>query len=636
VTLGAAVAGLAACALYLPHLGTGFASEDFLILARLSRQGLVTTLREELVSPWLGLVAVGFWRPVSTFLLGLELALFGLEPARFHAAHLVVHGFNAWLVATIVTKVTNARWGTPGARPDATRAPGWIGIAAAALFAIHPFHPSAVLFTGAFATLFGATFSLLATSCFLAARSPADGAGSDARAKARRLDLSALACFVLALGCYEASIVLPAALAVLVVLWPSPSSNAGEPTIRTTAPLRRTVPYFLIAVLYLVARALVLGASIGGYAAFRERWLGAPMTLLGDFVSAVGRIVHPWFDAGNRGVWVWLIGAVAAFVAVTLGSTRRSRAAIAAVTTTALFLAPFSFVGLVPANGRYAYLAIAGVVLAVCSLGAAIAARWPRTGARIVAIATIAVAIDWLVPLLRILPAYDAATERVSALRADLIGVSALHEKDDVVLLVDDPPDFIKGDAGEPIAKVLQYGLAESVRPPFGPALRAPVPLPSAVGSTARAALDALPGTTRHRWDGNAERLMPVAAEPPSMPRNLEVDSYDPSTGRLEATCGRCDSTTRAVLLTAALPIVIAPVDEPASGRVGFDVPSDLLRGLGRLADGDAFLWVEQPAALSPIVRFALDGDVARNLAEAAAKIRRDRDSAQTDREDDR
>ena len=32
---------------YLPHLDTGFASEDCLILARLSRQDLLATLREE-------------------------------------------------------------------------------------------------------------------------------------------------------------------------------------------------------------------------------------------------------------------------------------------------------------------------------------------------------------------------------------------------------------------------------------------------------------------------------------------------------------------------------------------------------------------------------------------------------------
>jgi hypothetical protein len=55
-------------------------------------------------------------------------------------------------------------------------------------------------------------------------------------------------------------------------------------------------------------------------------------------------------------------------------------------------------------------------------------------------------------------------------------------------------------------------------------------------------------------------------------------------------------------------------------------VSVDLLRGLTRLDDGDAFLWVEERAAISPIVRFPLMGDAARNVADAAAKIRRGRD----------
>ena len=302
-----------------------------------------------------------------------------------------------------------------------------------------------------------------------------------------------------------------------------------------------------------------------------------------------------------------------------------------------------------PANGRYAYLAIAGVVLALCSLGASIVARWRRAGALLVAIATIVIALDWLVPLRRCLVAYDEATTLVSALRADLIGVSATHEQENVVLFVDDPPDFIKGGAGEPIAKVLQYGLAESVRPPFGPTARAPMPLPLAVSRGARLALDALPGTIRYHWDGSAGRLMPIAPEQAPFQWGLEIDSYDSSTGRLETRCDRCN-LTRLVLLTAALPIVAAPIEEPIAGRARFDVSTDLLRGLGRLDDSEGFLWIEEPAdngqsstsvaagagAISPIVRFPLGGDAAQNLADAAAKMRRDQNGVNAGREDDR
>jgi hypothetical protein len=123
---------------------------------------------------------------------------------------------------------------------------------------------------------------------------------------------------------------------------------------------------------------------------------------------------------------------------------------------------------------------------------------------------------------------------------------------------------------------------------------------------------------------------MPVAPEPSPPPALLEVESYDPADGRLDAHCDRCDST-RVVILTASLPVMIDSIEIPAAGRARFDVPADLLRGLARLDDGAAFLWVEEPGAVSSIARFALTGDVAQNVADAAVKIRRDRNDAKED-----
>jgi hypothetical protein len=145
---------------YLPHLGTGFTSEDFLILAHLSGEDLATTARDELSSPWLGLESVGFWRPISTLLLALELRALGPDPAKLHGLHLVLHSLNALLVGLLVARLVRPK-GAPAAAAVATM-----------LYAIHPLHPSAVLFTGAFATLYGATFSLIALLCFVIAMGP--------------------------------------------------------------------------------------------------------------------------------------------------------------------------------------------------------------------------------------------------------------------------------------------------------------------------------------------------------------------------------------------------------------------------------------------------------------------------------
>src|SRR5688572_5455603 len=101
----AAVSASIAAAAYVPHLGVGFTSEDFLILAHLSGQDLATSAREELSSPWLGLESVGFWRPVSTLLLAFELRALGLDPARLHALHLVLHSINALLVGLLVARL---------------------------------------------------------------------------------------------------------------------------------------------------------------------------------------------------------------------------------------------------------------------------------------------------------------------------------------------------------------------------------------------------------------------------------------------------------------------------------------------------------------------------------------------------
>ncbi|HEX2465706.1 MAG TPA: glucosyltransferase domain-containing protein [Thermoanaerobaculia bacterium] len=634
LAITAALAAFAGAALYLPGLDTGFASEDFLVLAHLSRESLLDTLRHELSSPWLGLAPVGFWRPVSTVMLALELRLFGLHPARFHAAHLAVHAFNAWLVAIIVVLVVGRRRRADDLR-DRTLAAGaggagWIAAASAALFAIHPFHPSAVLFIGAFATLFAAAFSLLAIYCYLAARER--GASSELSRRGisrRRLDLAAVLFFVLAVGSYEAAIVAPIVLLVTTILLPGPGPISPRGDTRARAGFlsgaRPLAPFFAVVAIYLLIRWLVLGTSVGGYTAFRDRFWSAPLERARDLVAALGRILHPHYGTEAAPFWIWGIWAIAGVAALVVARDRRraGRAALAGLAWIAFFLAPFTFVGLVPANGRYAYLAIAGVVVVIGGLGARVAARSSRLGVIAIAAASIAVAADWIGALRHTVEAYDRARALVAAVRSDVLGVAAEHADTDTVVLVESPPDFIEGAAHEPIAKVFQYGLAESVRPPFGPLARAPVPLPESLSASSRAALAALPRTVRYRWDSHVERLMPVAADAAPL-ATLEIGPFDPVAGRLTASCEGCGST-RLVVLTSALPFVL-PALETTAGRVTFAVSNDFLRGLDDLGPGPAFFWVEESGegattAISPIARFDLGTGAAESFAEAAANI---------------
>jgi hypothetical protein len=282
---------------------------------------------------------------------------------------------------------------------------------------------------------------------------------------------------------------------------------------------------------------------------------------------------------------------------------------------------------LVPANGRYAYLSIAGIVVAICALPAPIAARWPRAGTVLTAAALVAIGIDWVTALRPTVSAYRRASALVASVRSYTIGVAAELEGTRSLLLIEDPPDFVKGVRVEPIAKVLQYGLAESVRPPFGPLESAPIPVGAAIRPAARAALGGLPGIARYRWDSNAARLMPVGREP-APEATLDLGPFDAAGGRLVTDCNDCASI-RLVVLTPALPFVLAP-EQSATGQARFEVSRDLLDGLAGLGSGTAFFWVEEgdhlaTTALSPIARFEL-ADAARSFADAAdaaAKMRR-------------
>ena len=630
LAITAALAAFAGAAFYLPGLDTGFASEDFLVLAHLSRESVLDTLRHEVSSPWLGLAPVGFWRPVSTVLLALELRLFGLHPARFHAAHLALHAFNAWLVAMIVTLIVGGQRRARDLRdqPLETDDAGavWIAAVSAALFAVHPFHPSAMLFIGAFATLFGAAFSLLAIYCFLAARR----LRCDARALARRLDLAAILFFALALGSYEAAAVVPVVLLVTTILLPGAISARVDGRGRAASLPARALSF--------PSSSSRLSISRSACSCSERRSAATPRSVRGsspprssarrDLVAALGRILHPHYglDARRRGSGGSGRCRASPRSSSRLDRRRAGRAALAGLAWVALFLAPFAFVGLVPANGRYAYLAIAGVVLAIGGLGGAFAARWPRLGAIAILAASIAVAADWIGPLRHTLAAYDRARALVAAVRSDVLGVAAEH-----------------GGEGTSRAGRGRAGLRQGRRSRTD---RQGVPVrPRRVGSPpVRSA-----GARAHPTAGVAERIVQSRARRPAGHRSVSlglrrrttdagrggrgaatdarVGPFDPVAGRLAASCAtlRLDASRRPHLRA---PVRVPPL-EATAGRATFAVSSDFLRGLDGLGPGPAFFWVEEVGdgganAMSAIARFDVGVDAAESFAEAAAKIRRD------------
>ncbi|MEL7059067.1 MAG: hypothetical protein AAGN46_03460, partial [Acidobacteriota bacterium] len=332
VALAIATAGI-----YAPGLARGFCSEDFLILRRLWERPSLAW--ENFVGPWLDTSLVSFYRPLASLVLQAELTIFGAVAWPYLLVQLLAHVANVVIAWSILRRLLSDAW-----------AARWGAIA----FALHPLHPNAVSFIASFATVFAASAALVAVRWHL-----------DGRPRA------ATAALVAGLLCYEQVAVLPAALLAL----DAARALGGDRSIRRSAARRSAVAwhaaYWLAALSYLVLRRLALGASVGGYRSFQERLDPAAwLELTRGLGSGLQRLVWPQV-APEPWPWIALGAALGVLIAAVVarragGRGRRAWAMLlAGLAWCALLLAPFAFVGIVPGNGRYAYLTSFGVALAV-------------------------------------------------------------------------------------------------------------------------------------------------------------------------------------------------------------------------------------------------------------------------------
>lgn len=141
----AAVLGLGALTLYEPSLGHGFVNYDDNyyvtanphVLRGLSWSNLGWALRT---------ITYGNWHPLSWLAHMAEVQLFGLNPAGFHFASMLVHAINVVLLFLLLQAATGERWRSA---------------AVAALFAVHPLNVEAVAWVAEFKSLLCTTFLLL-------------------------------------------------------------------------------------------------------------------------------------------------------------------------------------------------------------------------------------------------------------------------------------------------------------------------------------------------------------------------------------------------------------------------------------------------------------------------------------------
>jgi multidrug efflux system membrane fusion protein len=377
----------AVVAVYAWALGRGFTSEDFLLLRVLGERPPWRDLAAAFTEPWLGITVVGFYRPLGTLALAAERALFGARPAGYLAVHVALHALNAVLVLWLARRMLGggpaagsggaavrgpARRSTgtgssgrpveagqesPGAVARATAAlppdspvspvagrPSLLrvvpagspaALAAALLVVLYPLHPNAVVWVASYATLFAAAAVF---GCVLAYRRAREQGGWG-------WWFGALALFAAALGCYEAAVVLPVVLAATDLLAPAvvwggsreqPERATGAEAASPVAPGWLVVlPFFALAVVYLLLRRLVVGEVMGGYESFGARLLAPePGRVAADLALSVLRFHLPVYarPAGAVAAWAAVVLLVAVPLAWLVLSARRRRRAAAGAT----------------------------------------------------------------------------------------------------------------------------------------------------------------------------------------------------------------------------------------------------------------------------------------------------------------
>jgi len=556
----------------LPLVGRGFTSEDFLLLRVLTESPPWQDLHGWLFGPWLGIDVVRFYRPVSQLLLAFEANLFGAHSWLYGLVHLAVHAGCVALVYRLGRQLA------PAGSEEGVRGP----LVAALLFAVYPLHPNAVAWIASYATLFAAAFALAALSLWLDWRRLGGGWRWGA----------SFGLFLAALGSYEAAVVVPLLLAGTELLRFAEEDRVAKRHVsKHHVPKWRALalaPFFVAVLAYLLFRRAIFGAAVGGYESFANRlapgeWAG----LAADAVACLFRLLHPIYGGPLDGAAPsWAALAVLAWLVVPVFLMLRGARPAAAVLRrwgyawawALVSFLPFSFQPFVPANGRYAYLAAAGLALGFGGFVAAVGAGAGRRRRAVVAAValTAALGVQWLVLLPGNVVAHRQAGEearRVSARLADGVVGSALPGP----LFVTGHPVFVRDAGGTPLAQVLRYGLNDSLRPPFRPGGGGPTvyPLPG-IGQAPVAAL---------RWEGERELFEVQPAAVPAFEAQREGDAI-----RWEPVGGA--DGYRLVVATAGNPGFV----EAAAGTTAVQLPADFVRSMQRLYAAPTFWWVEARA----------------------------------------
>jgi protein O-mannosyl-transferase len=263
----AALLALGTLALYLPSLRHGFIDYDdnyyvtanLHVLRGLSWNNLGWAMRT---------ITYGNWHPLTWMAHMAEVQLFGLNPAGYHLASVLVHLVNVVLLFLLLRAATGFHWRSA---------------AVAALFAVHPLNVEAVAWVAEFKSLLCTTFLLLTIWAYREyVRRPAMG---------RYLAVAAL--FALGLMAKPMVVTLPLLL-LCVDYWPLqrlPVPGPGFAAAFSKLAVEK-------------APLLLLSAGSAAITVYAQRDIGALGTTLSlPLRLRLSNAIYSYFEYIVKGVW---------------------------------------------------------------------------------------------------------------------------------------------------------------------------------------------------------------------------------------------------------------------------------------------------------------------------------------------
>src|SRR4029077_6335208 len=289
------------------------------------------------------------------------------------------------------------------------------------------------------------------------------------------------------------------------------------------------LPFFGVLGIYLLLRRQIFGVFVGGYHEYSQRLLAPQLRQMAHDLAASVDLLHlPLFDREPShlgAVLGCLLLGVAPLAFWWLRRGALARLWLFAWAWTLATQIPFAFRPCVPGNGRYWYLAAAGVAMSVVFLarGLFAAARPPWRSLAPAAVGLLAVV--WADLLAGDISTYIAAGRTARTIQGELLRAPRAP-----AIFLTRYPSFLENAARVPIAQVFHYGVWDSVQPPFVKDRVDVYPLPPLAGAELLPVTLGAPESPVYEWDGGTRTIRPFIFDPRAE-RPVELQALGPADG---------------------------------------------------------------------------------------------------------